>query len=358
MPAQRSGSRAAIAALLPLLAWPAACSRGRSVAAAAPDGGAGPPETSDASSAPLASVRAPESPRPMAAGDGVGTAPPSTGEARRTTLARFESDELLRPHRAILRDHFGASARGPFDLQRVELAGGRTALLVSLAAETDPIVLVVDRDQLVWSKPRPVAGIVSPMKHLALAPRPDGGVAIFGWIETLQLVAARMWADDSNPFGDFQLFAPRACDALSAAYAPRLGWVIACTSQEGTRAQRLRDDATIAWGADGAPLGASSSAGPATIVFDSPSTWMVFQRVAAVGGDRLLAFRYDANAEPLWPAAFNVGALTAVPDERIEARSAGDGSVRVELPRGLAGKSRSVRSAEIASSGQLRLLAR
>lgn len=45
------------------------------------------------------------------------------GEARRTTVARVEGDALLRPYAIALRDHFGATAQGPFEVQRAELAG-------------------------------------------------------------------------------------------------------------------------------------------------------------------------------------------------------------------------------------------
>ena len=262
---------------------------------------------------------------------------------------------------ATLRDHFGAGTTGPFEVQSVELAGGRSAALVSRADESDPIAIAVDRDQLLWSKPRPTAGILAPVKHLTLSPRPDGGVVVFGWVAALHMVAARMWGDDGYPFGDFELFAPAACDALSAAYGPGLGWIVACASRAGTRAQRLREDGTIAWGQDGATLGATSASGPATIVFDSASSLLVLERVAAVGGDRLLAFRHDANAQPLGPAPLDLGAdfVARGPgdSERILARVVRDGVVRVERPRNAAGKG-SVRAAEIGPSGDVRYLTR
>jgi hypothetical protein len=277
----------------------------------------------------------------------------ASGEARRKTLARLELDPLLTPHLGMLREHFGRST-GAYTVQRSDLAGGRTALLLSHADEADPIVLVVDRDQLLWSKPRPTAGILPPVRHLALAPRPDGGVVVFGWVETLRSVAARMWADDSNPFGDFELFEPDACDALSAAYGPGLGWIVACSSRGGTRVQRLREDGTSAWGHYGVPLGAPSAAGPATIVFDTPSTVMLLQRAAAAGGQRLLAFRYDAEARDLWDAPADLRETAPPPGavERIEARTVSSGLVRVD-PSTRPGRSGA--PLEIDSSGQVLL---
>jgi len=283
--------------------------------------------------------------------------PPPAGEARRFTIARLEAETSLRALLGVLRDHFGADARGPYDAQRVDLAGGRTAVLLTRPDERDPIVLVVDRDQLMWSKLRPTAGILAPVRHLALSPRPDGGVVVFGWVEGLHTVAARMWADDSNPFGDFELFEPDECDALSAAYAPGQGWVVACASRTGTRVQRMRDDGTIAWGRHGVPLGAPSAA-PATIVFDTRSTVMLVQRAAAAGGERVLAFRYDMNARDLWeaPVDLKMNGRAATPTERIEAAAVRDGVVRVEAPRRAPGAGQL--AVEVDSSGGVRPVGR
>ncbi len=211
------------------------------------------PAAPDPAPAPVA-AREPASARALAAEPGSASAartPAPSGEARRSTIPRLEADAQLLPHLATLRDHFGATARGPFEVQHVDLADGRAAVLVSRADESDPIVLAYDRDVLLWSKLRPTAGIVAPVKHVTLLPGPEGGAAVFAWVASLHMVAARTWADDGNPFGDFELFAPDGCDALSAAYGPGQGWVVACTSPQGTRAQRLREDCSIAWGKDG-----------------------------------------------------------------------------------------------------------
>jgi len=177
--------------------------------------------------------------------------PPATGEARRATLRSFEREPLLRPYVKVLREHFetgdAGARRGPYAMQRTELAGGRTAVLLCRLDDSNPIVLVLDRDAIVWSKPRPVAGITPPFRHLALTPRPDGGVALFGYVEALHLVAARMWADDSYPYADIELFSADACDALRASYDIGRGWTVTCTSRNGTRTtSRLREDLTTA----------------------------------------------------------------------------------------------------------------
>jgi hypothetical protein len=217
-----------------------------------------------------------------------------------------------------LRDHFGAGG-GPFSLQRTELSGGRTAVLVARADETDPIVLVVDRDQLVWSKPRPTAGITPPALHPTIAPRPDGGVALFVYVSTLRMLAARMWADDGNAFAEIELGTFDACDGLSAAYAPVRGWVLACASGNSTRGQRLRENGTTAWGTDGAALSAAIPAGPPTIAFDTGSSFLLLERARAVGGNRLLALRFDDDARPLWPDAVQIGGARP-PDASVPAR--------------------------------------
>lgn len=287
---------------------------------------------------------------------------PGSGEARRSILAALEAETLLRPQLASLRAHFGPAARGPYAMQRIDLAGGRTAVLLTKLDETEPIVLALDRDQLVWSRARPTAGIAPPLVHLALAPRPDGGVALFGYVPSMRLVASRMWADDGNPFADLQVFSPSACDALSAAYAPEQGWWVACSSGAGVRAQRVREDGTIAWSEGGVPFGTPSATGPATIVFDTPSTVLMLQLARGVGGDHLLASRYDADGRPLWAAPVDAGQIrarapshgSAAVEERLDAARAREGVVRVELPRGLEGKRG--QAADIASAGTIRLV--
>ncbi len=219
------------------------------------------------------------------------------GEAERTTLAALERDPLLRPHLARLRDHFGKDARGPFAMQRMPLAAGRVGALLSRADESDPIVLALDRDQLLFAKDHPTAGISPPALHPTLAPGPERGVAVFAYVESMHLVAARMWADDSNPYADLEVFHLDACDALSVAYETGFGWIVACTSKTGTRAQRLRDDLTSAWGREGVSVGTAGPAGRASLAFDGPSVWILSQRARAIGGDRQLTFRYGPDGQ-------------------------------------------------------------
>jgi hypothetical protein len=221
------------------------------------------------------------------------------GEAERTTLASLERDPLLRPQLARLRDHFGKDARGPFAMQRMPLAAGRVGALLSRADESDPIVLALDRDQLLFAKDHPTAGISPPALHPTLAPGPERGVAVFAYVESMHLVAARMWADDSNPYADIEVFHPDACDALSVAYETGLGWIVACTSKTGTRAQRLRDALTSAWGREGVSVGTVGPAGRASLAFDGPSVWILSQRARAIGGDRPLTFRYGPDGQAL-----------------------------------------------------------
>jgi hypothetical protein len=295
-----------------------------------------PPDESDPSLAPNvpATKAAPPPPAPP---------PPRLAEAERTTIARLEGEPLLRPHLSMLRDHFGADPRGPFALQRADLVGGRTALLVSRAgraepssAAADPAVLVVDRDSLAWSKNRPTAGIVPPVQHVTIAPRPDGGVVLFAYVPAMHLLAARMWAEDGNPFAEIELGTFDVCDALSAAYASGRGWYVACTSPAGTRAQRLRENGMTAWSHDGAALGAATPVAPASIAFDTASSFLIVERARAVGGDRILAFRFDDDARPLWPAGIEAGVLAGgsagKSDDRVRASLAREGVVRIEWP--------------------------
>ena len=205
---------------------------------------------------------------------------------------------MLRSQLAKLRDHFGADARGPFLVQHIERAGGGSAVLVARADESDPIVLAVDRDRLLFAREHPVAGITPPAEHLAITPGPERGVALFSYVASLHLVAARMTADDGNPFAEIVALTADACDSLAAAYAPGWGWIVACSSKDGTRAQLLHEDLTRAWGSEGVVVGSVGPVARATIAFDSASTWVLTQRVKAVGGERTLTFRVGPDAQP------------------------------------------------------------
>jgi hypothetical protein len=262
------------------------------------------------------------------------------GEAQRTWIARLEDDVALRPFGVTLREHFGPGARGPFVVQQIELPGGlRTALLVSRADGSAPLVLAVERDVVLWSKPRPTWGLVAPVIHLTIAPRPDGVVVLFGWVAPLHTVAARMWADDGNAFGDFEVFAPPACESLSAARAPGArGWIVVCASTDGTRAERLAEQGTSAWG-PGLRVGSGNAPGGTAVSFDSDDSWVLLERSAAVGGDRLLAFRYGlVDGAPLWSAPVDLGVIAAPRsgDGRFASMTADDGRVRVGPLAGVA----------------------
>jgi hypothetical protein len=227
--------------------------------------------------------------------------PAPAGEAKRSTLASLAGQPGLRPQLARLREHFGADARGPFALQRAELAEGRIALLVARADESDPILFAVDpvTGDVLFTKERPTAGIASPTLHTTLAPAPERGVAVFTYVASMHIVAARMWADDANPFADVEVFRPSSCDALSVAYERTAGWIVACASTTGTLAGRLRSDLTSAWPSDGLPIGTPSPVDRARITFDGPLRFTLTQRAKAVGGDRQLTFHYDIDGQAL-----------------------------------------------------------
>jgi hypothetical protein len=227
----------------------------------------------------------------------VDPAPP--GEAKRTTLASLDREPLLRSQLTKLRDHFAPSAAGPFVMDRADLASGRVAFLVSRADEKDPMVLVLDRDQLLFAKERPTAGIAPPVGHATIAPGPERGVAVFAYVESMHIVAARMWADDANPYADIEVFHPEACDALSVAYEMSVGWIVACSSKTGTRVQRLRENLTGAWDKEGILVGTPGPVGRATLGFEGPTVWTLDQVAKAIGGDRKLHFRYGIDAKVL-----------------------------------------------------------
>lgn len=307
-----------------------ACARPSPSPAPGSDGGAAAPIVAPVESSPVIAESATARPVPPT--------PPPRGEARRKTLPRLEGEAILSPHLAKLHAHFG-DAKGPFLMQRVTLARGRVAVLVSLAPdEKNPIVIVIDHDAAVWVKERPTAGISPPVRGLALAPHPDGGAILFAFVPAVATVAGRIWADDGGAFADLEVLPLADCEALSAGYSPGLGWVIAAARRGGAaRAQLVRETGTVAWGT-GIDLGAAwRRAAPVAIGFDSPSTVVLSQFATTTSGDHLLAYRYDAGGRALWPAPVDLGTVAAVPKgaEWLEARSLEDGQVRLQAAPGI-----------------------
>jgi len=260
--------------------------------------------------APSSSEVASSSPPPPPPAPALPPIPPAPpGEAQRKTVQALEREPLLVPQLAPLRAHFlglrqagqvdGGTLRGPFLVQRIERSGGGDGVLVSRADESDPFAMALDRGQLVFSKERPVAGITPPVQHITIAPGPERGIVLFSYVATLHLVAARMWADDGNPFAENVVLEAPECDALAAAYWPGNGWLVACSSKDGTRAQLLRENLTSAWGTAGLVLGNAGPVASARIAIDSPTEWTLVQRARAIGGDRTLTYRYDADGQPV-----------------------------------------------------------
>ena len=263
---------------------------------------------------------------------------------------------LLRPHLQVLGDHFGGEGDTPFAVQRVDLAGGRAAILVSLLNEGDPIILVTNGDQLEWSSPFPLVGLDEPLIRLALAPGPEGGIALFGFAPSKHVLDERIWTRDGKTKTDHEIGTMGACDALSASFSDTFGWVVACASSTGTRAQRIAPDGSTLWGSEGSAVGEQNAAGPPTIVFDSPATWCLVQRAKKADADHLLASRFDDKAQLLWENPVDIGVPRGRDRaERIDAAASQGGGVSVELPGGLAGSR--AKTAEIAADGVVRLVA-
>ncbi len=225
--------------------------------------------------------------------------PAPSGEALRATIRSLETDPQLRPYLAPLKGHFGdGGLAGPFVEQWVDRAGGGAAVLVSRADQSEPMVLAVDRGNVVFVREHPTGGISPPALHLTLAPGPQRGIALFTYVPAQQLVAARMTAEDGNPFAEIvAMTAVDACDALDVGYAAGWGWIVVCSTRTGARAQRLREDLTGAWGTEGAVVGYVGPTLLSVVGFEEGPVWTLTQKVRAVGGDRTLFFRYDRDAQ-------------------------------------------------------------
>jgi hypothetical protein len=316
------------------------------------------PDAAPEASAPVSVVTT--SPSDDASAPRTTTVRPPPGEARRSLLAKLDAEPLLAAQIALVSAHFGKDAKGPFALQRTELAGGRSALFVAQQDGADPMLLVFDGDTLLWSREHPVAGIVPPVEHVALAAHEAGGTALAAWDPATKLVVGRVAADDGNPFGDFQVMNLDACDDVTVGYWPGRGILFVASTKAGPRMQLMREDNTFAFAREGIAVGTGwRAAGPVTMAFDSPTSVMLVQHASGTKPktDAVKVFRYSAGGKMLWEAAVEVEVPT-VPKttEHLVAAVVRDGVVRIELPRGAVASQ--AKAVEVDSTGAVVRLAK
>ncbi len=291
------------------------------------------------------------------------------GEAQRAHVAKLEGSaggDALRGAavQALLAKHFTADGgaltpAGGFDVQSVDLtASGRRAVLVmeagkASASDARPLLVIADEhehDRVVWSRERPIGGIMAPVGPVAIAAAPAGRVALAACDPPTNIVALRIFDDDGSPFADFQaLSIDGGCDAIALLYWPKRGWIVAVARQQSTRARLVSEDGAGAWG-QGLDLGARSRAGriaPPVLAVDTDDTFVLVQIVQPDGADgaplHALAFRYDARGTAIWPAAVDLGEVPAsakgsLPRVRLAQTKPG---VRVTFP-GTPGQEREV----------------
>jgi hypothetical protein len=264
-------------------------------------------------------------------------------EARRSSVAQLAAEPVLAAKGELLRKQFGGALPSSFGLQVTALTAARRRAVLVGAERTDgtlesPMVLVVDEhDALVWSKERPVAGIKPPVGPIAIAAGPEGRFAIAVCDPPTSSVALRLWDADGSPFADFQALEAKACDALTLLYWPTHGWIMVAASATEARAQLVTDNGGLAW-SGGRSLGARwRTAAPVSLAADSATSFVLVQYSQSPGVDRdadhALAFRYDVNGEPLWPAPIDLGAVRRVEQgkERIALTRTPD-ALRATLP--------------------------
>jgi hypothetical protein len=267
--------------------------------------------------------------------------PPATfREARRAHLAKLDDEPGLAKSEAAIRAHFGGVLPAAMDLQAVPFALGRQALYLEAAGgevgDAKPIVLLVDATgDAIWTRERPLGGIVPPAGPVAIAPRPDGGLVLFFYDAPTKLIAARMWTPEGGPFAELMLFHLPQCDAISAAWWPGNGWIVVASFPGGARALRVSEEGLPAWPPEGLAVGEPWRApAPATIVIDDTTfSWVLVQHATRGGSDHVVAVRYGLDGTRLTKKAVDLGAVPRVADprDRIDATLAGPGRLRVDV---------------------------
>jgi hypothetical protein len=308
-----------------------ACSRSGPTADAGADAAtAAATGTGTATATATATATPPESSGPAGVESAAPSAPrrdvsgvASSGlEARRSVVTHIEADPILAANADALRKQHGGAIPAALAVQATDLGADHRRAIVAAAERKDgtlesPMLFIVDdHGALLWSKERPVAGIKPPIGPLAVAAGPQGRFAMAVCDPPTSTVALRLWDADGSPFADFQVLDTKQCDAISLLYWPRHGWLVALAAGAETRVQLVTETGGLAW-SPGRVLGARfRTIAPVTLASDSPTSFVLVQYSQSPGVDRdvdhAVAFRYDDQARPLWPAPVDLGAVRRI----------------------------------------------
>jgi hypothetical protein len=271
------------------------------------------------------------------------TLPPA--EAKRASLRRLEDDRALAPHRAVVEGHFGGSLPSPLELQTTALPGDRRGYLVyGEARRRNPLLLVSGppdgregRREILWTKERPLAGTRQVVTEMALAPGPEGEVALMWCDIPTQIVALRKWSAAGVVLADFQVIEVDVCEAISGLYWPARGWVAVASQHGRARAQLLDERGRRAFGPSGVELPwTARPSSPVSIAVDSEASMILVQVGDLLRGedlrpDRVLAMRYDTLGTALWERPLDLGAWNGRGSARVAASPVAPGKVLVTL---------------------------
>jgi hypothetical protein len=275
--------------------------------------------------------------------------PLPAAEARRISLRRIVEERALIPHEGLIRQHFGGEIPSPLEFQAAPLPGERRAfLLYGEPRRREPFLLVLGAAgqaaghpqtpaEVLWTKERPLAGTRQVVTEMAVAGGPHGEVSLIWCDIPTQVVGLRKWSAEGVVLADFEVIEVDVCDALSALYWPRRGWVAVASQHGAARAELLDEQGKRVWGPKGIdlPWSARPSA-PASIVVDSEATVVLLQvgdlrRGEGVAPDRVLAMRFDTLGTPLWDRPLDLGPAPGTGPTRIVATRTEPGKVRVSL---------------------------
>jgi hypothetical protein len=260
-------------------------------------------------------------------------------EARRGTATHPEP--LLDAERAVLEKHFGGAAFYPLAFQVVSAGMGRHAVLLSRTeGDARPFVfLFEDGGNVVWTKEHPIGGVKPGVSEPSLASGPDGHTCLAWCNASTDSVALRRWAEDGSAFADYDVLHVDACDALSIAYFPRHGWVIAVAGPGGATLELVSENGELVWGRDGVTLPWTwHGPAPLSLAFDTADSLLVFrlgQSGGAGSGEYVFASRWGADGRPIWPGPLSLKRLDAKvedPRARLLLTPGPDGAVRATLP--------------------------
>lgn len=260
-------------------------------------------------------------------------------EATIKLVEKIDDEPVLARQRDLIVAFYKPEAPEPFFAQVEALPGNRRAILLQGKQGIDPpLVMVIDANGTrAWTKERPLVGITSPVRDMAIVRGAESSVGVAFCDATGHRAALRMWHYDGSINADFEVMEVPHCDNISAVFIPGVGHVLASTGETTARIGMIAANGMRAWDAAGIDVPWTALRRTAlSIAVDTEDSFIVVGVSITEGKTeprdaQVLAMRYDMRGRELWKAPITLGKRPVRSWDRLRTRVTQPKAVEVVL---------------------------